>query len=202
MGEVETRRYEPKIEVHTVALGGGVDPVEVADALAVDQRGDRAPSDAHRAALDLRPVRIESRVAYHVEFTLAGDSRFCSFLVDTDPGRVSEYLRHDAAVDVHFLIGFTVDFHIDHHRRKSSWNRGGSDHDFHEKVQCLRTTIGRDFSHVPDNGATRIEVCGSDQQKAALRVLGGDLLEHVLGHRLARQLQQRRIVRHCVAQNA
>ena len=73
MRRIEARRYEPEVEIHAVTLGSNVDPVEAADALAVNQRGNRPPCDTHRAPLDLRPIRIEPCAAYHVEVALASE---------------------------------------------------------------------------------------------------------------------------------
>ena len=47
-----------------------VDRVEVADALVLDQAGDRPQGDRQRPAVDLRPLRIQPRVADDVERAL------------------------------------------------------------------------------------------------------------------------------------
>jgi hypothetical protein len=72
----EGRRNVSEVEVDSVARGGEVDPIEIADALRLDQRGDGAADDAEGVPLDLGPVRVEPRVAEDVEVPLALDAGF------------------------------------------------------------------------------------------------------------------------------
>ena len=66
---------ERQVEFHAVALRSGIDAVQVAETLGVDQRRNGAPGNAHRAALDFRPVRIQPSIAYDVERALAAEPR-------------------------------------------------------------------------------------------------------------------------------
>ncbi len=202
VGDVERRRNEREVEVDAVALGRRVDAVKVADALGVDQRGHRSSGNVHRSALDLRPVRVQPCVAYHIERTFPRNPDGQRVLVDADGRGVSEHLRHGAAVHVHLLVALTVDFHVDHHRREAHGDGGGSHHDAHEQIQCLGSAVARDLAHVPDDGAACVDVGGADQQETSLRILGGDFAQDVRRDVLARERPQRRVVRHRVAEDA
>ncbi|MFO7617275.1 MAG: FISUMP domain-containing protein, partial [Bacteroidales bacterium] len=92
-------------------------------------------------------------------------------------------------------------FHINHGRRKTAWNRCGCDHDFNKQIQSLRASVARDFPHVPDDRAARIEIGSGDQEKAAFRVFRSDLFKQCLIDSFARQVHQWCIVRHGVAQD-
>src|SRR5262249_54963248 len=64
-----------EVEIHAVAPCGEIDPIEVADALRLNQRGNGPPGNAQCPPLDLRPIRVKARVADDVEVPIAFDSR-------------------------------------------------------------------------------------------------------------------------------
>src|SRR3546814_14242349 len=68
--ELEFGADEGEVVVDAVALGREIDPIEVADALGVNQRRDRPPGDAEGPPLDIRPIRVQARVAADVDLAL------------------------------------------------------------------------------------------------------------------------------------
>src|SRR5258706_1004197 len=113
-----------QIEIDAVALGGEIDPVEVAHPLRLDERRHRALEDAERGALDRRPIRVETRVADDVDAALPV-ALLCGKLLrgSGQRRRIDENLGAGAPVDVHLLVLLAVDLDIDHDRRERAGDR-------------------------------------------------------------------------------
>ena len=62
-----------------------------------------------------------------------------------------------------------------------------------------RGSAGRDLRHVPEHRLAGVQVRGGDEKQPALRILGGDGVQHRLIHFLLHQLPERRVVGHGVA---
>src|SRR3546814_14099561 len=68
--ELEFGADEGEVVVDAVALGREIEPIEIADALGVNQRRDRPPGDAAGPPIDIRPIRIQERDADDVHMAL------------------------------------------------------------------------------------------------------------------------------------
>src|SRR3546814_9986325 len=77
-------------------------------------------------ALHVRPIRIQTCIADNVDPALSLRMQSRRFLGEMQRRWVQEDLGHRAAIDVHLLIGFTVDLDVDHDRREGAGHgRGG-----------------------------------------------------------------------------
>ena len=70
------------------------------------------------------------------------------------------------------------------------------------RSRALGPSVGRNLAHVPEDRAARVDVGGADHHEAALRVFHGDFFQELLGHGLARERPQGRVVGHGVAEDA
>ena len=69
---VESGRDIGQVEIEAVSLGGGIDPVEIADALGTDQGADRTVGDRHELAIDHSRVGVHAGVADNVDLGRGG----------------------------------------------------------------------------------------------------------------------------------
>src|SRR5262249_206843 len=133
-----------EVEIHVVALCGEIDPIEVADPLRLNQRGNGAPGNAHCAPLDLSPIGVRTRVPDDVEGPSALHAR-CTYL---ERRWIDENLSARAAVHVHLLVDLAVRIHLDHDGRKGAGDRRRGQQDVMDQVQGSRVPAFCDGPYV------------------------------------------------------
>ena len=105
-----------RVKIDAIALGGEINPIEITDALGMDQRGDRSPGNGHGAAFHLRPFGIQPAVANHIRPPLARfESKLARLVLEVERRRIDENLRRGAAI--HMPVSYT---HLDVYKRQVS----------------------------------------------------------------------------------
>ncbi len=89
-------------------------------------------------------------------------------------GAVAEYLCHCAAIDVHLVVGLSIDLDVKIDGREGTGNRAGGEHYFAEYVQGIGMAAGGDGAHIPSDKTFGIEICGAYVQASAGGVFRGD----------------------------
>src|ERR1700682_3876284 len=106
-----------QVEIRSVVLRSLINPLQIADALGLNQRTDSPIADAQGVAFRSVPVRVQFPVANDIHMKLASvGSPGNSLHLHQTARWVKEYLSDYAAVHVHFLKMLAVNIHIDHDR--------------------------------------------------------------------------------------
>ncbi|MFO0006370.1 MAG: hypothetical protein ACK559_35130, partial [bacterium] len=117
-----------------------VDPDHVIIARRRDHRGDGAAGDAIGEALDIRPFRVEPRIADHPGTRRRHRPAPGDVVPPYLPHRrgIEEDLREGAAIDMHLLIALPVQRHVEQHGGEGRRNGGGGEKNATHRIQRLR----------------------------------------------------------------
>ena len=101
-----------------------------------------------------------------------------------------------------FLIGLSVERHIDHHRLEKAGNGGGRAQDLADQFESAGVTARGDGADVPDHRLLGIEVRRADQKQPSLSILRGNRRHHGRVEEARDRVRQRRGVGERVAEDA
>ena len=184
-----------KVEVNSVALGDGIDAVEVSDPLILDQGGDRTLRNRQDILADGLPFRIDLAVSDNEQARLRG--RSSGFLI---AGNKREYrwsdkdLPGDATIDMELVVILSAHPHLNSDRRENPGKCRRGEQYLAEQGLRFAIVAHRDPPHVPQYRPLRIKIGGTDQQDSAFHALSGYFLQKRIVDVFRNQPGQRRVV--------
>ena len=101
-----------------------------------------------------------------------------------------EYIRRNAAIDVHFCGTSSIRFDFDEHGREHARNARRCGQNVAEQIERPRVAAGSNLAHIPDRGALCIEIGRHDIEATSRPVLSRDRREHGGVHMSRDQVSQ------------
>ena len=139
-----------KVEIDTVAFRDGIDTVQIAYPLVLDQRGDRTLRNRDHVLTDGLPFGIDFSISDNVQPRLRGcSSRLLVVGSKRKYRRSNKDLPGDATVDMQLVVALPADAHLDPDWREYSRKRRRREQYFAKEAQRVVIPAHGDPTHVP-----------------------------------------------------
>lgn len=147
-----------QVKIVAVALAQGIDLIKVPYALGPDQRIDGAGSDGNKLALYAMVIRIQERIAHHIDFRLTDHPEILGNFLPVHGCRIDKYLGPCAAVHVQLVILPAVVLDRYHNRRENYRNGCRSPEYIVYQFQPMGIITGSDGPDVPYDRAACVKI--------------------------------------------